>query len=356
MSNAQALNDLSNPYIIRANAYVESFIKIDPSDLDALKTLVHQMTQWSSSISDEDCLPGVRLRIDYCVCSYYYEIGDFVSAYCQYRAALQRVYGPQDNLYLAKLFRLINWMNYIKGALSNALDAGRKALEYAVASKNTEERIQALMFLGITYSLKPDRKKQLAYFDEALELAKEHHLDKLLRILYNNIAYTYYLLEDYAACAKCISEAECLYGADDIDLHRIALMLTKVSLLHHQGSLQEASILLARVEHHPRLKQDKAVYMDWELEMARNYRLNGNLQMATLQLKNALEVAKTYELSAYQLMLLDALSACAMAQNGHEEAHSYQAAKTAVLEHMNREKDAYQTMLNEPLGTCSVVR
>lgn len=331
--------------LTRANRYVEAYESTDISDFATLKRLIYQMTHWAASDPGASGEPGVHLRVAFCTCHYHYLKGEYAQAYRLFKATEQQHYGSEDARYLAKLYRLMSLMSYVKGAFANALEMGYKGLEQLKICDDPDEHIRLLMNLGIAYSLVADRTKQMAFFEEALDIAKAHQFEHHICAIYNNIAYTYYLNRDYDACARYIAEAEIRYAPDDMSTQRIALLLTKVSLLHHQRALQEAGILLARVEAHPKFTLDKAIWMDWHLEMARHHRLLGHHEHSAQLLKAALHRAETYQLNDYRLSLLDALTTCAKSYGKLDAALGFQEERRALVNQLTREKDDYQYML-----------
>lgn len=292
--------------ILRANAYIEAYESAE-ADLVAIQTIHAQIQQWVEKDEHLMANNSLFLRINYCNCLYACDQHDYNKAFDLVKQTASLKYTEEDYLYIAKFFRLFCRMTMDKGGYEQAIVIALKGMEYAKAARSSREQIRLLNFMGISHSYCGRIDLQLHYFNQMLALARETGDRVHERLAYNNLAYSYLVNGNYDVCREYLNQAEVLYMQAELDANRLAFMLTKVALLHHEKEYVEAELLLARIQYHPKLEEDKALYLDWYLEMANHYIFTGQKSLARRQLETGLQLAIQYDMDSYQLEFMQAL-------------------------------------------------
>lgn len=331
--------------LVKASAYCDAYIEINGKDVEGKKALLQEMLSWLHSLKLAEVNPQIKLRIQYCNCHYSYLTGNYHEAYSIFLKLIKQSYQEEDSYYLGNLYRTITLMSYFKGAFNIALENGYKAIEYFEKANVTKDTIQSIVNIGIVFTFLEDYDKQLEYFKKALHTAMQTNDLGSIRLILNNIAYTYYLKEDYQQCHVYLNKTKEYYPNGEEDYNYVAFILTQASLALSEKRVKDAFELLQYFEANKYPEIPKTFLLDWHYEFAKYYMQVQDERKQLEHLEAGFEVAVQIENTYYQTKFLEELTLYYQTRDQYNIAFDYLDKTNELLKNANRVKDDYQYML-----------
>lgn len=134
--------------------------------------------------------------------------------------------------------------------------------------------------IGLTYLFLSNYGEALGYFNSSLQIAQQAGMEKHLAAVYNNIGLVYSREKDNRTAIEYWQKS---YKAATVDRESLVAAINLADALTKIGKYKESRSYLREVENLPK---DKVYEQMWEVNLAENYFLEGNVNEAQKRMEN----------------------------------------------------------------------
>jgi diguanylate cyclase (GGDEF)-like protein len=234
--------------------------------------------------------------------------------------ALALIESEAPNLVSVRCMRLICWLYFYLGDLSNALTYGLKALDVAKAGDHKDLTAAVLSSLTMVFAVAGDLDQALAKHEEALGVAREINDELQEMVAFNQGANVYLGQGNLERALDLATRAWEIAQRLETDESRVDVSDTLGEVLQAIGDYEQAEkLLIETIDLDTKLGSEWGQAHDW-LGLGRLHISQDKLAQAEADLQKSLEISKKIGLRQLQMEWHENLYQIYERQNNWEDA------------------------------------